>query len=358
MVSTLQEIKAREGDVVELVCGPPEYAFKRGQRGTVVEVFTEPREAYDIEIRDDQGDFLGFAYSVRPEQISNISWELFERGKDFFEQGKTGDAARAFKQAIDLSPGYIGILHNSIVQSFEESGDWAWRIQAMRFVLRVDPSYRIARVNLAVSYLNYGVERANLGYLDAARDLFHIALGIESQPDIVTSIRQNLAAAHTSAAIKAHEESRMQQSRGNNEEAERKLKRCMYDMAVACAFDQTGSARRNLGLSYGFFALFCLDVHKSQESIHWFEMAEDTGLLLPWFLNDYGVALEDLGRRDEALVAFERALILAPDHEVIQGNIEALEKSEGGRTRIEHTAEAFHPAPAAHPADYVTAAVR
>jgi hypothetical protein len=65
--------RAREDDVVELVEDLPEYGFKRGQRGIVIEAFEKPSEGYDLEFEDAEGNFLGLAYAVKPHQIVNVS---------------------------------------------------------------------------------------------------------------------------------------------------------------------------------------------------------------------------------------------------------------------------------------------
>ena len=43
--------------------------FQQGEKGAVVEVYTTPYEAYDIEIVTDEGKTKGVAEGVRPEQI-------------------------------------------------------------------------------------------------------------------------------------------------------------------------------------------------------------------------------------------------------------------------------------------------
>jgi hypothetical protein len=43
--------------------------FQKGETGAVVEVYTTPYEAYDIEIVNDEGQTKGVAEGVRPEQI-------------------------------------------------------------------------------------------------------------------------------------------------------------------------------------------------------------------------------------------------------------------------------------------------
>ena len=65
--------KAQEGDIVELLEDLAGDKFQRGQRGTVITVFEDPAEAYDLAMEDGEGKFLGFAYSVKPNQIANLS---------------------------------------------------------------------------------------------------------------------------------------------------------------------------------------------------------------------------------------------------------------------------------------------
>lgn len=67
----LDKKEIHEGDVVELVVNLPEYNLKRGQRGVVITEFEEHKAAYDIEFEDEEGNFLGFAYSVKPNQITS-----------------------------------------------------------------------------------------------------------------------------------------------------------------------------------------------------------------------------------------------------------------------------------------------
>ena len=43
--------------------------FQKGEKGAVVEVYTTPYEAYDIEMITDEGKTKGLAEGIRPEQI-------------------------------------------------------------------------------------------------------------------------------------------------------------------------------------------------------------------------------------------------------------------------------------------------
>lgn len=59
--------KANRYDTVVLL--EPIGVFQKGEKGAVVEVYTTPYEAYDIEIVTDEGKTKGVVEGVRPEQI-------------------------------------------------------------------------------------------------------------------------------------------------------------------------------------------------------------------------------------------------------------------------------------------------
>jgi hypothetical protein len=63
--------KAKRYDTVILreAIGP----FQKGEKGAVVEVYSTPYEAYDIEIATDEGKTRGLAEAVRPDQIEVIA---------------------------------------------------------------------------------------------------------------------------------------------------------------------------------------------------------------------------------------------------------------------------------------------
>src|SRR5258707_1068978 len=63
--------KARRNDTVQLL--EEIGRIPKGAKGAVVEVYTTPYEAYDIEIVTDAGKTEGLAEAVRPQQIQVIS---------------------------------------------------------------------------------------------------------------------------------------------------------------------------------------------------------------------------------------------------------------------------------------------
>lgn len=46
--------------------------FQKGEKGAVVEIYTTPYEAYDVEIVTDEGKTKGLAEAVRPDQIEVV----------------------------------------------------------------------------------------------------------------------------------------------------------------------------------------------------------------------------------------------------------------------------------------------
>lgn len=303
----LDKKETHEGDVVELMVDLPEYNLKRGQRGVVITEFEEPEPACDIEFEDEEGDFLGFAYSVKPNQITNVSRETFEQGMALLAEGDLVEAERRLQQAVDFNPRYKGAILNFILKTFtDDVKNWEAAIFCLRLLLRLDPEYQHARDNLAITYLNYGVQKANEGNVQDAIRLFSAAVGLDAAPGIVSLIKENFAAAFTTLGVEEHQS-------GNYEKA-------VELMRTACVCFPDERTRHNLGIAYAHLAHFYMRNANYQEAIAVFQSAEETGLLVPELLNDYGVALVFEGRLDEATFAFERALTLAPGDSTIKEN--------------------------------------
>jgi hypothetical protein len=65
--------KIKRYDTVELL--EPIGAFQKGEKGAIVEVYTRPYEAYDIEIITDEGKTIGLLEGVRPQQFERLAGE-------------------------------------------------------------------------------------------------------------------------------------------------------------------------------------------------------------------------------------------------------------------------------------------
>jgi tetratricopeptide (TPR) repeat protein len=233
--------------------------------------------------------------------------KLFELGGEMFNRGDHSGAEEAFRSAIRLDPTYIGVLHNSMVKSISDTEDWQRTITMLRFVMRVDYDYALARDNLAAAYLNYGNQEAQNGNFELAIDIYTTGLCIDASADILSQLKANTGAALTSLGIQAG-------NSGNLGESLRWMLR-------ACNYHPSQVTRHNVGLAYTVYAISLLEEHKPAEAIYYFEEALQVGFFDPVVFNNYGVALASLGQLAEAERKFERALEVAPEDATIQGNI-------------------------------------
>ena len=318
--------KAALNDVVEVIEDLPEYGVKRGELGTVVEVLDDPSEAYILEFVDDDGSSR-LAYCIRPEQILNTAQEVFERGLALLNAGRSADAVREFRRAVKIQPNYVKILHNSIVRSFGHSGDWQRKITAMRLVLRVDPGHQTARDNLAIAFMNHGVEKASEGDLESCLDLFHLGLSAGPSAEIAIELQRNVAAAYTSLGIRAH--------------AAADLDKAHVCLRYACAYHPNDQTRHNLALSCSSVASWLIGQGRTDEAIEGFERALDGGLATPWLFNDYAVALTKVSRVNDAILALEMALEIEPDNDTLRQNLVSIRRATS--KAILETAEAERP---------------
>jgi tetratricopeptide (TPR) repeat protein len=337
--------KAQELEVVELVEDLPQYSVKKGERAVVISAFTEPDEAYDLEFVDESGAESRFAYSVRPSQIrtaDEAARESFERGIAAFANGNTSEAEREFQRATELKPSYLGVLHNSIVNSFKGTSEWQRLMTGLRLVLRLDPNYVVAQQNLATAYLNFGIEKADEGNLSLALQILYRALAVATTIDTILSVRESLAAVYTSLGLEAHRNSDFESA--------------VRYMSWARQNDPNETTRHNLGMGYAHFAYSCFDkgeYHSAKES---FESAEDSGVLRPELLHSYGVTLVMLGQLDEAIRAFERALELSPENESTRKNLDLAKKHAESGFAIDKIVLGFDHVQLAQPVEYQIAA--
>jgi tetratricopeptide (TPR) repeat protein len=298
--------KAQELDVVELTEDLPEFGLKKGEIGAVVVAFDHPDEAYDLEFVDEFGKSR-FAYSVRPNQIrpgEEVAKEAFETAIALLNQGNHLEAESKFREAIALRPDYVRILHNSLVESFKGSEDWRGAIIAMREVLRLDPSYQMARDNLAIAFQSFGIQRANQNEHLEALELFFSALSAAPSEDLIDEIKNNLAASFTQIAVDSH-------SKGDLINAVLVMRQAY----VVCPNEKT---RFNLGRALAFLGRAQLENQDYASAIQSLERAELAGISAA----QTPIALIRDGKPLDALGALERALDLAPHNEVIRQNSE------------------------------------
>lgn len=316
----LTKKKACEGDVVELTADLPK--FSRGLRGVVMTEFEEPSEAYDIEIMDGAGDFLGFAYSVKPNQFVNLSREAFERAMEAIEREDYTTAEKQLRAAADLRPDYLGLFVNSLLYTVDNDPDLRgnteltarFMIPSLGVAIHIDPEYRAARSNLAIVYLKLGVAKAQNGMHREALQYFYLALGIESDLEVESAARVNAAISLTSLAEEAYRDNDPQEA--------------FAHIRTSVTFRKDEVTLRNLGIAWGNLGVFLMRSESFDAAVNAFQMAEVTGVVRSEFLNDCGVCLVFLGRPGEAITAFERVLELDPQNDIARSNLAKLHQRD------------------------------
>ena len=305
--------KAHELDVVELTEDLPEYGVRQGARGTVVEVFDKPEEAYMIEFLENAGEISKIADWVKPEQIRNIDLiarEFYRKGMEALNRAEFVEAVRDLRKAIRLIPSYVGGLHNSLAQSIGPHEDWPRFIFAMKLVRLIDPDYEMARENLAIAYLNLGVQEAKDVKYDHSLISFHAALAVETPIEIITLIRTNIAASYTALGKQALSSGEIERALG------------CFGSAHSSASNRM--TRLNLGKAHFHYANSCSDAGNLERAIDSYERAEDAGLVLPEVLNNHACALAGNGQFDDAIMIFETARALSSTDQTIDSNLSKL----------------------------------
>lgn len=305
--------KAHELDIVELMEDLPEYGLSKGARGTVVEVFDKPEEAYMIEFLEDSGTISKIADWVRPSQIENIdaiAREIYVRGMEYLQQGNYINAAREIRRAVELIPSYVRGLHESFGQTLAPIEDWPRLIAAMHFVRLIDPNYEFSKNNLAIAYLNYGAQEANKGNYEDSIQLFQSALRVESPSNVESLIKENIANSHTVLGIQAYKKGDFALT--------------VKHLEAAYTFNPSERTRRDLGVAYFHMAMLYVSEGDLQRAITYYQWAEDTGLMLPEVLNNHACALADNGEVEEAILRLESAQALAPKDGTIRSNLSKL----------------------------------
>jgi len=302
--------KAHELDIVELTEDLPEYDLKCGERGTVVEVFHDPEEAYMLEFVDDSGTSSKLADWVKSDQIVNIyslAKGYIEEGIRHFNNGDSLAAEKYFQLAVELTPQSIGALHISVMTRLADSNNYPQLITALRTLLRIAPHYEAARNNLAIAFQRYGIQKEAEGDTDATLELLHLAILVASAPDISASIKRSFSVVFTKLAAQAYQ--------AND------ISTAYRYMTKACETDPNETTRRNLAMAYVESARLHLAQNNLSKAVDSFERAFDSGLYTPELLNDYGVALARVGRFEDAAWQLEKALKLVPDEEIIRTNL-------------------------------------
>lgn len=330
--------KAHELEIVEVIEDLEQFGVSRGERGTVVEAFDYPEEAYVIEFTNESGSDSRLAFGIKPDKIINIdaiAKEHYLKGMSALERGDYVCATRELKTAIELIPSYIRGLHESLRQTFADREDWASLIGALQFVIALNPQYLIAKHNLAIAFLNYGVQLANKERYREALQLFQSALRVEAQDEVVALTTENISTTHRALATKAYK-------------ANDVLLACQH-FESAYIFKGDLRTRQDLALIYFYVGDYYLNQDDANSAANYYQWAQDTGLITSEVLNNHGVALATKGDLDGAIVLFEQALGLTPDDETLIANLRrAINRQSASEFVREQTYTNFNPIPPMH----------
>jgi tetratricopeptide (TPR) repeat protein len=305
--------KAHELDIVELIEDLPEFGLRRGERGTVLEVFDNPEEAYVLEFINESGESSKLAYGVKSSQIENINLlakEFYKKGMEALDELDFVEALRNLRIAINLIPSYVRAMHNSLAQAIVPLEDWDKFIFAMQLIRLIDPDYEMARENLAIAYLNYGVQEAKNGKYEESLRLFHCALGVETSQEIITLVRENIAASHTALGGKAFREGDM--------------KTTLESFAAAHFIASNELTRTNLSKAHFHLANSFANAGDMRGAIINYQRAEDSGLMWPEVLNNHACALAEVNEYVGAIMLLEAAHSMAPEDNIIKVNLSKL----------------------------------
>jgi tetratricopeptide (TPR) repeat protein len=308
----LQVHKAHELDVIKLTENLPQYHLPKGAQGTVVEVFENPEEGYMVEFIDEKSGDSKIADWVLPSQFENvdqIAEVFFKKGIQLLNDGKSLEGASQLREALRLKPTLVRTLHN-IISDLANVQDWPRLMAGMKFIIELDPTYQTAWANLAIAFVNYGVQKAKENQLSESLTLFLTALRIETPPTIEHLVRGNIAAAHVHLGILAHRKGEFEAS--------------LTHMVSAYVVKSNSQTRLNMALAYSVLAENCLRNRNYEEAINHYTAAEESGMLTTEGLNNRAVAHVHLMQIDEALQALNTATAIDPTNSVAKDNLALL----------------------------------
>jgi tetratricopeptide (TPR) repeat protein len=330
------ERRAHELDIVELTEDLPEFGLRRGERGTVVEAFDDPEEAYVLEFIDKSGSTSKLAFGITPDKLINvdsIAKEHYALGMRSLDSGDYVTAARELRKAVELIPSYVRGLQESFRRALVPIEDWPRLIPAMQFVILLEPNYTLAKYNLAIAFLNCGAQQANQGNYLEALHLFQSALRVEAQGEVFSLTTDNISTTHSALARKAYKQNDI-------------LTACKH-FEAAYTFKRDVRTRHDLALIYFYVGDYYLNNNDAVNASAYYQWAQDSGLITPEVLNNHGVARAVKGDFDGAIVLLESALALAPADETLRANLFRASVSRSASELVtEQTDNEFNPVPA------------
>lgn len=292
--------------------------------GTVVEVLNTGPGSVLIEMTDDEGVLTDLI--VAEMQKSEVVWsapesappgepvpgaeELFEQGLFLLQNGLILKARTTFSEAFRIEPRFAGTLMNLANESATRSA-FQVAIFLYRMILDLQPSYRLALENLAITHLNQGVAFARLGVVDKAIEEFNQTLLLQPTGKILQLCSSNLVAAYTALGIQLSAIKRYQEG--------------MQFFFLAFQLQPSEPvARRNLALSLVAAAASEREGRgvPSNESFKQFILM---GLTLSECFNAYGATVASLGQLPDARIILRKALDIDPYNTLAKSNLEIVE---------------------------------
>jgi tetratricopeptide (TPR) repeat protein len=295
--------------------------------GTVVELLSAPAGSALIEVADEEGIPTDLLLSDLRQ--AEVAWQrtksqtreatvlgaedLFEQGLFLLQNGLITKARTAFAEAFRIDSRFAGTLLNLANESANRS---AFEAAAFLYqmILELQPSYRLALENLAITHVNQGVAFARRGVIDKAIEEFNEALLLQPAESTLSLCKNNLVAAYTAL--------------GTQLDAIKRYQEGMQFFFLAFQLNPSEEiARRNLTLSLVAVAASELKGRgiPANESFKRFILM---GLSLSECLNAFGATLAALGRTSEAKIILRRALDVDPANDLAKKNLEVLETSE------------------------------
>jgi Tfp pilus assembly protein PilF len=272
------------------------------------------------EVTDENG--VGKEFIRIPENAAKVIWAapppkrmpeegahtLFEEGMFLLQNGLFTEAKLKFASSFNLDPNAARGLLNSTI-SLVEKDDFESAIGIFRMIIELQPQYRLARENLAITYLNRGVRSAKFGALDKAADDFTHALLIGMSPSVINLARRNLAAAHTQVALHHVDIQRFEEA--------------LQLFLLAFQLEPSEDTRKNFALALASKIAWKSE-SRSHVSENTFREALLLGLTFSECLNAYGATIARLGDVARAREVLHRALDLDPGNRVAKRNLDLL----------------------------------
>jgi tetratricopeptide (TPR) repeat protein len=294
-------------------------ATRAVRTGTLVELLGT--DSGLVEISDESGvatEFLSI-----PLRDMKVVWSStrspvgeHENGEHYFQEallllqnGILPLAKDTFRKAFAIQPNLAGTLTN-LTNDLASKRSFDSALMLYQIVMELQPNYKLARENLARTYLNRGVEYANRGALDKALEDFTKALSFEGSEEIIRLSRHNLAAALTQVGL-------------HHVQIKRFVEAFQFFLG-ALQLEPFDLTRRNFALALVSLAAWKEETrsHSIQEEL--FKEPLLMGLTYSECLNAYGATVATLGKIAEAIDIIEKALSADPYNELAKRNLSIL----------------------------------